>query len=229
MGKHKKAKKQATLSNFKVGDKVRVKHGIRDTDYPDIPLGGWAGKITEVQKDGMYTVRWSRETLAAIHPVVKQRSEKDGTALEKYWLGDDDLEPDPGGPLKIEQPTEIATKPLSPKDQDDRIRMAFGLTSNDPLPDVDDETLAAYRDYLAKGLMFPFQAEHGGEYGHPERVKVIGLGDPDEEPMIDETYGLLCEARMEGQIVTLPLGELEDAKPNRRLIDDYCYWFHNWA
>jgi hypothetical protein len=60
-------------------------------------------------------------------------------------------------------------------------------------------------------------------------VKVIGLGDPDEEPMIDEEDGILCEARLEGEVVTVPLGELEDAKPNRRLIDDYCYWFHNWA
>jgi hypothetical protein len=153
----------------------------------------------------------------------------DGTVLEEYWLGDDDLEADPGGPLEMEQPTEITTKPLSPKDEDDRIRMVFGLTSNDPLPEVDDETLTAYRDYLAKNLTFPFQAKHGGEYGHPERVKVIGLGDPDEEPMIDETYGLLCEARLEGEVVMLPLGELEDAKPNRLLIDDYCYWFHNWA
>ena len=47
--------------------------------------------------------------------------------------------------------------------------------------------------------------------------------------MIDETDGLLCEARLEGQVVTLPLGELEDAKPNRQLIDDYCYWLHNWG
>jgi hypothetical protein len=107
--------------------------------------------------------------------------------------------------------------------------MVFGLTSNDPLPEVDDETLTAYRDYLAKNLTFPFHAEHGAEYGQPERVKVIGLGDTSEEPMIDETYGLLCEARIEGQVVTVPLGELEDAKPNRRLIDDYCYWLHNWA
>jgi len=53
-------------------------------------------------------------------------------------------------------------------------------------------------------------------------VKVIGLGDADEED------GLLCEARLEGEVVTLPLGDLEDAKPNRRLIDDYCYWLHNW-
>ena len=43
--------------------------------------------------------------------------------LEEYWLGDDDLEADTGGPLNIEQPTEITAKPLSPKDQDDRIRM----------------------------------------------------------------------------------------------------------
>lgn len=59
----------------------------------------------------------------------------------------------------------IATKPLSPKDQDDRSRIVFGQTSNGPLPDVDDETLAACRDYLVKSLTFPFQARHGGEYG----------------------------------------------------------------
>ena len=225
----KKGHASSPLAKFKVGEKVRVKHGVRDTDYPDIPLGGWAGRITEVHKDGMYTIRWCRETLAAIHPVVKRRSEKDGTILEEYWLGDDDLEPDTGGPLGIEQPTEIVAKPLSPKDQDDRIRMVFGLTSNDPLPETNDEKLRTYHSYLSKNLTFPFQAEHGAEYGHPERVKVIGLGGPDEEPMIDEAYGILCEARMEGQVVTVPLGELEDAKPSRRLIDDYCYWLHNWG
>lgn len=225
----KKKRVPSPVARFKVSDKVRVKHGIRDTDYPDIPLGGWAGTISEVHKDGMYTIRWSKDTLANIHPVVKQRSEKDGTVLEEYWLGDDDLEPDTGGPLNIEQPAEIVVKPLSPKDQDDRIRMVFGLTSNAPLPEVNDETLTAYRDYLAKNLTFPFHAEHEAEYGHPERVKVIGLGDTNEEPMIDETYGLLCEARIDGQVVTVPLGELEDANPNRRLIDDYCYWLHNWA
>lgn len=212
----------SSIAKFKVGDRVRVKHGIRDADYPDVPLGGWDGTISEVRKDGSYTVTWSKETLANIHPVVRRRSEKDGTVLEEYWMGDDDLEPDAGGPLNIEQPTEISVTPLSPKDQDDRIRMVFGLTSNDPLPDVDEETLTVYRDYLAKNLTLPFRAEYGGEFGHPERVKVIGLGDPDEEAIIDEEDGLLCEARLEGDIVTPPLGALEDAKPNRQLIDDYC-------
>jgi hypothetical protein len=182
----------------------------------------------------MYTICWSRETLANIHPVVKKRSEKDGTVLEEYWLGDDDLESDPGGPLDIEQPTEITTKPLSPKDEDDRIRMVFGLTSNDPLPEVDDDTLETYRDYLAAHLSFPFEAEHTPEKGPMFRrttmVKVTGLGDPDEEPpYIDDLYGLLCDAVMDKGKVVVPLGELEvpKGKPNRQLVKDYCYWFWN--
>jgi hypothetical protein len=218
----KRKKKPVVPTKFTAGDKVRVKLGIMDADYPDIPLGGWTGTISEVHEDGVCTIRWSRETLAAIHPVVKNRCEKDGTALEEYLLSSDDLEADPGGPVNIEQPTEITTKPLSPKDQDDRIRMVFDLTSNDPLPELDDKTLEVYRQYLSKTLAFPFQAEHESEDGQPEQVEVIGLGNPGEE------HGILCEARIEDQIVTLPLSELEEATPNRQLVEDYCYWFWNW-
>jgi len=234
MARRKKVRKPAAPANYRVGDKVRVKHGVKDADYPDIPLGGWAGTIAEVHDDGMYTIRWSRETLANIHPVVKSRSEKDGTVLEEYWLCDDDLEADQGGPRDIEQPSEIATKPLSPKDEDDRIRMVFGLTSNDPLPEVDDETLETYRDYLAAHLSFPFEAEHTPEKGPMFRrsklVKVTGLGDLDEEPpYIDEMYGLLCDALADKGKVVVPVGELEvpKGKPSRQMIKDYCYWFWN--
>lgn len=225
-------RKPAAPPKFTVGDHVRVKHGIKDADYADMPLGGWAGAISEVHKKGRYTVRWNQETLEAIHPVLKSRCERDGLDFEEYGFGEDELEPDPGGPLSIEQPKEITTKPLSPKDQDDRIRAVFGLTSDDPLPDADDETLETYHEHLSNNLAFPFQAEHTSETGpfssKTMQVKVIGLGAPDDEPMIDEKYGILCEARMERRVVTLPLGELEDAKPNRRLVADYCYWFWNW-
>ena len=127
--------------------------------------------------------------MASIHPVFKQRCEIDGLDEERYGLSGDDLEPDSGGPFNIEQPKEITTKPLSPKDQDDRIRMIFDLTSNDLLPDVDGESLEAYHDHLSRNLAFPFTAEFRPKYGHPEQIKVIGLGDPDDEAMIDEDYG----------------------------------------
>lgn len=216
-------------AKFHKGDQVRVKHGVKDDEYPDLSIGGWVGKVVAVCSDGLYDVRWSKETLESIHPVYKQRCERDGLDFEQYRLGGDDLELDDGKPLVIEHPKQIVVRPLSPKDKDDRIRMVFGLTSDDPLPDVSDASLESYHAYLVKYLVFPFTAIHGAEYGHPESVKVIGLGDPKDGPMIDDTVGLLCDARTDGHVVTLPLEQLENAKgrPNGQLIDDYCYWFHN--
>lgn len=233
MAKRKKARKPTAPAKFKVGDKVRVKHGIRETEYPDMPLGGWTGTISEIYDDGMYTVRWSQETLDNIHPVYKKRSEKDGTVLEEYWLGDDDLEPDPGGPLNIEQPSEIKTKPLSPGDQDDRVRMVFGLTSNDPLPNVDEGALLRYYGHLSKNMRFPFKVDHhvetGPFEGRKETVKVLGLLDPANDSL-DETEGLICEARRDGETIEMALAEFvvdEDA-PGLQMLADYCYWFWNW-
>jgi len=112
--------------------------------------------------------------------------------------------------------------------------MVLGLTSNDPLPDVNDETLEQYQKHLLEHMCFPFDAEHTSETGpfssRTIQVKVTDLGDPDEEPPhIDDMYGLLCDARIGSRNVVLPLGELEDAKgrPNRQLIEDYSYWFWN--
>jgi hypothetical protein len=214
-----KRKKKPVITNFKVGDKVRVKQGITDVEYPDMPMGGWAGAISEIHKGGMYTVQWSQETLAAIHPVFKTRCERDGTSLEEYWLSDDDLEPDTGEPLDIEHPKEIKTRPLSQKDQDDRIRMALGLTSNDPLSDVDSETLVRYHDYLLERLSFPFDAEYTSETGPFSSttipVKVTGLGDPDE-PMIDDSYGIICRTKHERAVrITLMKAVLRRSQ-NRR-------------
>jgi hypothetical protein len=81
---------------------------------------------------------------------------------------------------------------------------------------------------LSTHLRFSFAAELD-EYGHSDRVKVIGVGDP-IQPMIDEIQGILCDVRMDGQVVTVPLSELGDVsgKPNRQLVEDYCYWWHNW-
>jgi hypothetical protein len=218
-------KTKSAPARFKPGDKVRVKHGVRDPDFPDIPLGGWAGTVKEVhQAEGETTllVAWDRATLRGMHPIYKKRCERDGLELESMWLGEEDLELDDGTPVSIEQPTSIVTKPLSEKDQDDRVRMALGLTHDDPLPDVSRKTLLAYHRYLAARLKFPFKAKSEAD-GMPLTIQRL-LGpkecDPDEE-------GLLCEARSREGPFDVPLSEL-DAVGNRKLVADYAYWFHNW-
>ena len=99
MSRRKKKRKPPAEAKFQAGDRVRVRHGVSDVDYPDMPIGGWAGEITEAEDGDMYTVRWSQQTLDAMHPVFKKRCEKDGLEMEEYRLGEDDVEPDPGGPL----------------------------------------------------------------------------------------------------------------------------------
>ena len=228
----KKGKPAAFL--FSKGDRVRVKAGVRDPDFPDMPLGGWAGTVEEVEKGRpvSYLVRWDRRTLDAIHPVFRSRCERDGLEVERMSLAEEDLEPDAGGPAPIEQPTQIVTKPLDPKDQDDRLRAIFRLTHDDLLPEMDEESLRAFRDHLSARLAFPFEAEFSEETGpfsgRTRAVTVTGL--PAEEEYLDEHYGLICDAREGKKHVQFPLSEVEVKKgsPNRQLLADYSYWFWNW-
>ena len=218
---------------LKEGDRVRVKIGICDTEYPDIPIGGWAGTITEVHKNGNYTVLWSRETLQAMHPVCRKRCERDGRNLAEYVLGEDDLESDSDGPLNIEQPTEIKTRPLSPKDQDDRIRMALGLSSNDPLSKVDVDSLSTYYTHLSKNMRFPFDTSYcvqRGLFAELRRtVTVVRLFDL-EEWSPDEMHGLFCEIRLGRRHREVPFADLEaDGKnPEVQMLEDYRDWFWNY-
>jgi hypothetical protein len=219
---------------FGVGVDVRVKRGVVDPDFEDVPIGGWAGRITEMQylNPPLYLIRWDQHTLNNIHPIYRNRCERDGFDIEEMWLAENDLEPGTGDPVPIEQPTKIVTSPLNMDDQDDRIRSVFNLTSDDLLPESDEESLRAYYKFLAANLAFPFEAKYSYEPRPLESktcaITVLGLLDPEEFPGDD--HGLFCQARRDGEVIELPLTEVEVAKgnPNARLIDDYTVWFVNW-
>jgi hypothetical protein len=46
-------RKPSTPPTFAVGDRVRVTYGVPDPDFPDIPLGGWAGIVAEVSDESL--------------------------------------------------------------------------------------------------------------------------------------------------------------------------------
>ncbi len=211
---------------------IRVKPGTTVPDFEDIPLGGWAGTVSEVDQRSnppTYLIEWNQFTLDHMHPVFRKRCKREDLELESMWLGEDDIELDTGEPAVIEQPTSIVSRPLNPKDEDDRVRLALGLTRNDPLREVDEETLWAYHRFLAANLVFPFEAKWEPEYGPAPIIKITGLGDPEVDDVADEMYGLLCEARSEGRLLGVPLAECEATKgsPNLQLLKDYSYWFWN--
>lgn len=100
----------ASRAALVLGARVRVGAGIADPDYPDLPIGGWSGTIIEIAagQRAAYLVRWTCETLQQMHPVYRARCVRDDLVADQMWLGLDDLRPDLGGPLDIEQPRPAA-------------------------------------------------------------------------------------------------------------------------
>ena len=88
--KSSKPRKPSVPPKFNVGDRVRVKYGVADPDFSDIPLGGWAGTITEVDRRGrmpLFLVEWDQYTLDHMHPVFRKRCDRDGLEETTSWLG----------------------------------------------------------------------------------------------------------------------------------------------
>ncbi len=217
---------------FAAGAAVRVKPGVRDSDYPDIPLGGWAGQVLEVDGNNqppLYLVQWNARTMAEVHPIYRQRTENDGYESDTLWLDETRLEPDndPAGPM--EQPAAIVPRPLRAHQQADRIRAILGLTSDDPLPAAGKEPLRKYHQFLRENLSLPCNAEvwlqSGPVQGKTHLVTVYRLLDLEEGTA--ESNGLLVEAGCGQERMVLPLAALETTadSPNRRLIQDYVCWF----
>jgi hypothetical protein len=110
-----------------------------------------------------------------------------------------------------------------------RILSALGL-SGDRLPEVDDENLVRYYEFLSEHLSFPFAAHYPEPTNLREEIlykcAVLELLDP-SKCFSDEFDGIICKTRKGDFEVNLPLVELEVPQdtPNFQLIEDYWYWF----
>jgi hypothetical protein len=117
-------------------------------------------------------------------------------------------------------------------DQKARILSALG-PSDDRLPQVDDENLFRYYEYLSGNLRFPFTAYYPKPTNSVEetlhKCGVLGLLDPSKY-ISDEFDGIFCKTRKGTFEVNLPLVELEvpQGSPNFQQIEDYWSWFWNW-
>jgi hypothetical protein len=113
------------------------------------------------------------------------------------------------------------------------IRPIFGNRGLARLPKVGRDSLTTYYNFLARQLLFPFEARVCEEESPLKSVDhivlVTGLVDPRKIP-IDVRSGLLSTVRLGGSEREMPLAELEleAATDNQRLIEDYWYWFWNW-
>jgi hypothetical protein len=130
----------------------------------------------------------------------------------------------------MEQPTQLVVRPLSQDVQDDRLRMVFGLTCDDPLPLLNEETGRQYRDYLKAHLAFPFEAGYFCQLTNyscgTRHVTVIGLSEP--SPM-DLAYGVRCDVCFGQKTEQVPLANLElhEGDPNYGYVEDFRHWLED--
>lgn len=214
---------------FGKDDLVRVKPGTVHEQYADIPLGGWVGKVKRIGwlTPIGYAVHWTKPTLAQAHAVYFKRCRRDGLKPHRYWLDQDQLEAvNEETPVTMEQPTDIVTRPLSMDDPDDRIRMVFGLTSDDGLPRADESAQRQYLACLKTNLFFPFKADYypATDIGPSDagKVEVVGFADSP----LDRQAGVVCYARRGKHKFLVPLCglQVEPDNPNYQPVEDYTYW-----
>lgn len=217
--------KHALKAAFAKGALVRVKPGVVHDQYPDIPLGGWVGKVKRIGwlTPIGYAVHWTKPTLDQAHPVFFKRCERDGLKPHRHWLDEDQLEAAAEEtPPTMEQPTQIVTRPLSSDEPDDRIRMVFGLTSDDGLPKADESAQRQYLAHLRSNLSFPFKADYFPATdigpGRAGKVEVVGFADPP----LDPKAGIVCDARRGKEEFQMPLVGLgvDEDDPNFQHVEE---------
>ena len=222
--------KHSPKATFAKGEEVRVKSGIVHAQYPDIPLGGWVGKITRIAwlTPVGYEVRWARATLDRAHPVYRKRCQRDEIDADTYWLEEGEVEAaSVERQPEIEQPTNLITRPLSEDSPEDRIRMVFGLTSDDPLPPINNQTQRRYLAFLKAHLSFPFKAEYAAAsvLGSDASEEVTVVGFASKSP-IDPDDGIVCQAQKLRHTFDVPLSNIHvmEDDPNFQYVEDYTYW-----
>ena len=227
---------QYPKSQFEVGHLIQVKDGVMDLNWPDLPLGGWVGRVDKVHRQPdvpKYDVTWMPETLAQAHPIYEMLA-NDEILNPKEYEGLEESEVQSyqaGTPIALADPgdvTHYTDRPLSPDDFFDRLRMVFGVKALEVIPWSDEEgTLKRYYEYLTRHLSLPFEA-------------TFFLDDDDEEDEIaltceqlclpddagDKERGILCRGTgQDGHAIECPLQDIMvKDNPQSELIKDYQEW-----
>ncbi|WP_339138398.1 MAG: calcium-binding protein [Candidatus Electrothrix sp. GW3-4] len=217
-------------NKLQLADSVVVKPDVRDPDW-DIVIGGWQGRIAEVdEEDNLILIDWDSLTLQQMPAETIVQSEEEGLDWTKMFLLLQD----------VEQTT--------PRDSEDDVQEAIDvLTSKHKwaclceegrriqavLDKAEDESewaaYKAWQKHFQEVLEFPFKAEvlewqERGPLREGDKVKVTSMDE------IVDPQGILASLRHGRSEYVFPfcdLKVLDKSSFNYQPVKDYAIWFAN--
>jgi hypothetical protein len=220
---------------MKIGDCVRVKAGVLEPDTEQFEIGGWQGRIVEIDttttdEGTLVSIEWDVETLKQLPADYIIQSEIEGLGWEMMVLFEADIEKaesrDNVSDVRKMQ-DELAEKYYWSSLGEDGVRIAAVLENTNRNDDM--KCFDVWYKYLEANLSFPIKAivsesEKIGSIKEGETIVIHSLST------INDRYGINATVKLNNEILDFPLCDL-DATDNRsanyRLIEDYGIWFAN--
>jgi len=221
--------------NLKIGDSVKVKHGILEPDNEEFEIGGWQGRIIKIDRETnaeniLITIEWDSQTLKQIPTEYIIESEVEGLSWQTMVLFESDIE------KADARDTIKELKSMQNKLEDEYYWSSFGekgIRIEEVLKGInqkyENESAQRWYEYLESNLSFPFKAVVSLE-SYSTSIK-----DGDVvivKSLIDsvDLYGIIAKTSFERHNLDIPLLELEvkdEKSKNYQLLNDYKVWFSN--
>ncbi len=212
---------------FKIGDIVAVKDGVSDPDYPDQDMTSFRGRVTEYHsKENTYSIKLDSISLYSI-PIDQLRMiVLDGLSYAEISFDAKDLEL--SSARDTEDDVEKAVEEVEKKTF--FLHLDFGDIIHSVLEGLGrfeyKEAYERWNEFLGKKLTFPVSARTTEDLSHyhvPVGVDVI----INSLHFIDDSFGIICEARYGGSKHQLMLADLEADGECGKYIKAYSQWYAN--
>lgn len=231
--------------DFKIGDYVKVKKGILDSEEGKYNLEDWQGKIIKVfidERDGaVVLIKWDSITLKNMPETFVIESIQEDLEFSEMYLGVDEVTP--AECRSNDNEVDNAVKEL--KEKYDYVQPKAGNTGDEELDKQEilieeilhgvnrkncSEVEERWEEYLENNLEFPFKVE---VTYRDEDTQEIENGDILNVKKISGTfdlYGIVVETRKGRYKYEVPLCELEVSdklSDNYIKVEAYNLWFAN--
>ena len=215
--------------DYKVGDAVKIKQGVKDSEYGRWDLSGWQGWIVKepTPEDPVFELIWDTETLKNMPNEFIVEGNVDEVDWVHYATTDDEFETATPRDT-FEEATTFA------EFWDDKHAFNDGSEEGAIIMKVVGEekemfkALEKWQRYLTENLKFPFEVTVVDSDNKAVKEGQTGTVTGFSAKAIDEDDGLMVKIKVRGVGVPHPLCDLsasEDDDSNWIHVEAYTGWF----